>query len=63
MFGSLQQLVPSTHILLGTDYPFAPEIESGATLHRLDTLPGLSNQERVDITSRNALGLFPRFQR
>lgn len=63
VFGSLQHLVPSTHILLGTDYPFAPEMESGVTLHRLDTLPGLSDEEREDITSHNALGLFPRFQR
>lgn len=62
VFGSLQQLAPTAHILLGMDYPFAPEVESGATLQRLDRLASLSEQERQDIASYNALTLFPRFQ-
>jgi predicted TIM-barrel fold metal-dependent hydrolase len=61
-FSSLQQLVPASHILLGTDYPFAPEIESGSTAARLATLPGLSEQELQDIEGNNALKLFPRLQ-
>ena len=61
-FSSLQQLVPVSHILLGTDYPFAPEVESGSTAARLATLPGLSVQELEDIEGGNALKLFPRLQ-
>lgn len=61
-FSSLRQLVPASHILLGTDYPFAPEIESGSTAARLATLPGLSEQELRDIEGENALKLFPRLQ-
>jgi 6-methylsalicylate decarboxylase len=61
-FSSLQQLVPASHILLGTDYPFVPEVESGSTAARLATLPGLSEQELEDIEGNNALKLFPRLQ-
>ena len=61
-FSSLQQLVPASHILLGTDYPFAPEVEAGSTAARLATLPGLSEQELEDIEGNNALKLFPRLQ-
>jgi predicted TIM-barrel fold metal-dependent hydrolase len=61
-FSSLRELVPASHILLGTDYPFAPEIESGSTAARLATLPGLSEQELWDIEGENALKLFPRLQ-
>lgn len=59
-FSSLRQLVPASHIILGTDYPFAPESESGATAAKLAALPGLSEQELRDIEGGNALKLFPR---
>jgi predicted TIM-barrel fold metal-dependent hydrolase len=62
VFSSLRQLVPASHIMLGTDYPFALEIESGSTAARLATLAGLSEQELRDIEGENALGLFPRLQ-
>lgn len=62
VFSSLRQLVPASHILLGTDYPFAPEMESGSTATRLATLPELSEQELQEIEGHNALKLFPRFQ-
>jgi predicted TIM-barrel fold metal-dependent hydrolase len=61
-FSSLRQLVPASHILLGTDYPFAPEIESGSTAARLATLPDLGEQELQEIEGINALKLFPRLQ-
>lgn len=61
-FSSLRQLVPASHILLGTDYPFAPEIESGSTAARLATLPDLAEQELQEIEGINALRLFPRLQ-
>ncbi|HEX9037880.1 MAG TPA: amidohydrolase family protein [Ktedonobacterales bacterium] len=62
-FSSLQQLVPTSQILLGTDYPFAPEIESGTTVRRLERLASLSDSDRQAITTDNALALFPRLQR
>ena len=62
VFSSLRQLVPASHILLGTDYPFAPEIESGSTAARLAALPVLSEQELQEIEGENALRLFPRLQ-
>jgi predicted TIM-barrel fold metal-dependent hydrolase len=62
VFSSLRQLVPASHILLGTDYPFAPEMESSMTAARLATLPGLSEQELWDIEGQNALKLFSRLQ-
>lgn len=62
VFSSLRQLVPVSHILLGTDYPFAPEIEAGFTASRLAHLSNLNEQERQDIEGNNALNLFPRLQ-
>lgn len=60
VFSSLRQLVPASHILLGTDYPFTPAIESGSTAARLAALPGFSEQELQEIEGENALRLFPR---
>ncbi len=60
---SLQQLVPASHILLGTDYPFAPEAETPSNLKGIETYAGFSQQEREDIERNNALRLFPRLQR
>jgi predicted TIM-barrel fold metal-dependent hydrolase len=59
-FSSLRELVSPTHILLGTDYPFAPEILAGSTPTRLAALPGLSEQDLQAIEGANALTLFPR---
>lgn len=62
VFSSLQQLVPASHILLGTDYPFAPASESASTLQGIGTYRGFSEQDRQDIVGNNALQLFPRLQ-
>lgn len=56
---SLQQLVPASHMLLGTDYPFAPESEAHATLSGIASAAGLSEQEHQDIEGSNAFQLFP----
>jgi 6-methylsalicylate decarboxylase len=62
VFSSLQQLVPASHILLGTDYPFAPASESASTLQGINTYSGFSEPDRQDIMGNNALQLFPRLQ-
>ncbi|HEX7733826.1 MAG TPA: amidohydrolase family protein [Ktedonobacteraceae bacterium] len=59
-FSSLRHLVPVSHILLGTDYPFASEIEAGSTVTKLATLPDLNKQELEEIEGINASKLFPR---
>jgi 6-methylsalicylate decarboxylase len=62
VFSSLQQLVPASHILLGTDYPFAPASEPTSTLQGINAYSGFSEQDRQDIEGNNALQLFPRLQ-
>jgi Predicted metal-dependent hydrolase of the TIM-barrel fold len=57
---SLQQLVPASHMLLGTDYPFAPEREAHTTLNGIASAVGLSEQDRQAIEGNNAFQLFPR---
>jgi 6-methylsalicylate decarboxylase len=61
-FSSLRELVPPAHILLGTDYPFAPEFETSSAPARLAALTGLSEQEVQAIEGENALKLFPRLR-
>jgi 6-methylsalicylate decarboxylase len=59
-FSSLRELVQTSHILLGTDYPFAPE--AGSTPTKLAALPGLDEQDLQAIDGENALTLFPRLR-
>ena len=61
-FSALRELVPPSHILLGTDYPFAPDAETRSAPARLAALPGLSEQELQAIEGENALKLFPRLR-
>jgi predicted TIM-barrel fold metal-dependent hydrolase len=56
----LQELVPSTQVLFGTDYPFAQEIGVTSTLAGLDRYDGFDDRDRRAIASGTALGLFPR---
>ena len=60
----LRELVDSSHILFGSDYPFAPEPESwmGRTAEDLETYGGFDDAERLAIERENALGLFPRLR-
>jgi 6-methylsalicylate decarboxylase len=62
VFSSLQQLVPASHILLGTDYPFGPASEMAGNLQGIATYSGFNEQDRQDIVGQNALQLFPRLQ-
>lgn len=60
---SLQELVNTSHILFGSDYPFAPEIITGMTISGLGTFDGFDEKKLRGINRENALDLFPRFVR
>jgi predicted TIM-barrel fold metal-dependent hydrolase len=55
----LDELVPTTQILLGTDYPLAQEIGIATTVGGLAHYPGFDDAERRAIESRNAVRLLP----
>jgi 6-methylsalicylate decarboxylase len=59
---SLQELVDPSHILFGSDWPFAPEPITDATVKGLQAYDGFSEQDRAAIERGNALRLFPRLQ-
>ncbi len=59
---SLQELIDSSHILFGSDWPFAPEPITDATVKGLNAYDGFSAQDRAAIERGNALRLFPRLQ-
>jgi 6-methylsalicylate decarboxylase len=59
---SLQELVDATHILFGSDYPFAPEVVTGFTVHGVQNYHGFDEQARKAIERESALALFPRFK-
>ena len=58
---SLQELANPSHILFGTDYPFAPELITDMTISGLDTFDGFDDDMLGAINRENALTLFPRF--
>ena len=58
---SLQELVNSSHILFGSDYPFAPEIVTRMTISGLNKFDGFDEEKLRGINRENALDLFPRF--
>jgi 6-methylsalicylate decarboxylase len=60
VLGCLQDLVPSTHILLGTDYPMAQEIGVASTLAGLEAHSGFDDDDRRAIEGDGARHLFPR---
>jgi len=59
---SLQELVDPSHILFGSDYPFAPEPITIASIKGISTYDGFDAQARAAIERNNALRLFPRLQ-
>jgi predicted TIM-barrel fold metal-dependent hydrolase len=56
----LNELVPVTQILLGTDYPLAQEIGVATTVSGLAHYPGFDDADRHAVESGNAFRLFPR---
>ncbi|MDI6874044.1 MAG: amidohydrolase family protein [Actinomycetota bacterium] len=59
---SLQELVDDSHILFGSDYPFAPELAAVATVSGLNEYPGFDEASREAVFHRNARALFPRLR-
>ncbi len=58
---SLTALVDASHILFGSDYPFAPEVAIAFTAQGIQNYDGFNEQARRAIERESALGLFPRF--
>ena len=59
---SLQELIDSSHMLFGSDYPFAPEIVTTETIRGLEDYDGFDAQTRMAVERENALKLFPRLR-
>ncbi len=58
---ALGQLVDHSHILFGSDFPFAPAPVTALQVNQIDTLPLWHVRERNAVYRANALSLFPRF--
>ena len=59
---SLQELVDASHILFGSDYPFAPEVMTSFSVQGIQNYNGFDEQARKAIERESALALFPRFK-
>jgi len=59
---SLQEVVDNSHILFASDYPFAPELATMATISGLEAYDGFDDQSLKSIFYNNAYNLFPRFR-
>jgi predicted TIM-barrel fold metal-dependent hydrolase len=59
---ALKALVHPSHILFGSDWPFAPEAVTEKSVQELDNSVELDAQLRADINTNNALALFPRLR-
>ncbi len=58
---ALQELVDASHILFGSDYPFAPETVTAFSVQGIQNYDGFDEQARRAVERENALALFPRF--
>lgn len=58
---SLQELAEPSHILFGSDYPFAPELATAATIEGLKSYDGFDEETLERVERDNALALFPQF--
>jgi len=58
---ALQKLADPSHILFGSDYPFAPELILGMTVNGLDSFDSFDEKKLKAINRENALALFRRF--
>jgi predicted TIM-barrel fold metal-dependent hydrolase len=59
---SLQELVDPSHILFGSDYPFAPDLLTSVSIKGLKNYEGFDEQALKAIDQNNALNLFPRLR-
>jgi 6-methylsalicylate decarboxylase len=60
---ALQQLVDPSHILFGSDFPFAPAPLIAAQTSTLSSSPVLTDALRAGVDRSHALALFPQFAR
>jgi len=60
VFAALSALAPSSHILFGSDYPFAPESAATLAIQGIQSYQPFDDQTRLSIPHHNALPLFPR---
>ena len=51
---ALLSLVPISHVLLGTDFPFGQEIGLQDTLRGITQYPGFTDDDRTAVLRRNA---------
>jgi len=56
---SLQEQVGASHILFGSDYPFAPEMAIDLVIRGIKGHDGFDEPARAMIERENALELFP----
>lgn len=61
VFTMLKDLVGTSHIVFGTDYPLRRESATAASVKELTGYPGFNNDELKSIMYETARGLFPRF--
>jgi 6-methylsalicylate decarboxylase len=59
---SLRALSDSSHVLFGTDYPFAPPAMIAATVKGVEQFEKFGAEERTAIEEENGLALFPRLR-
>ncbi len=59
---SLQELVDASHILFGSDFPFAPEVMTSFSVQGIQNFDGFDEQARKAIERESAFPLFPRFK-
>jgi len=59
---ALQQVADPSHILFGSDFPFAPEPVTRMMIDGLASYDGLDEAGRLKVERENALALFPRLQ-
>ncbi len=62
VFPSLQALAEPSHLLFGSDYPWAGEVITSLWLARLESYQGLDQQSQFALERDNALSLFPRLE-
>jgi 6-methylsalicylate decarboxylase len=56
---SIKELVNTSHILFGSDYPFAPDIITAHTVKSLQLFNGFSEDDLFAIDKGNATLIFP----
>ena len=59
---ALQELVPISQILFGSDYPFLPKQMIKSMIKGLEDYDGFNERDRKFIEKENALSLFPRLK-